>query len=60
MNRSRIEKIAKARADETRLRIFASVSRCGHITCGELVTVRGVTPATVSGALICKGWLRRP
>jgi ArsR family transcriptional regulator, arsenate/arsenite/antimonite-responsive transcriptional repressor len=48
MNRSQIEKISKALADETRLRIFESISRCGHLTCGELVTMRGVTPATVS------------
>jgi DNA-binding transcriptional ArsR family regulator len=48
MNRSRIEKISKALADETRLRIFESISRCGRMTCGELVTMRGVTPATVS------------
>jgi ArsR family transcriptional regulator, arsenate/arsenite/antimonite-responsive transcriptional repressor len=48
MNRSQIEKISKALADETRLHIFESISRCGHLTCGELVTMRGVTPATVS------------
>src|SRR5207237_7906165 len=48
MNRSQIEKISKALADETRLRVFESISRCGHLTCGELVTMRGVTPATVS------------
>ena len=48
MNRSQIEKISKALADETRLRIFESISRCGHLSCGELVTMRGVTPATVS------------
>ncbi|PYX51262.1 MAG: transcriptional regulator [Acidobacteria bacterium] len=48
MNRSQIEKISKALADQTRLRIFESISRRGHMTCGELVTTRGVTPATVS------------
>jgi ArsR family transcriptional regulator, arsenate/arsenite/antimonite-responsive transcriptional repressor len=48
MNRSQIEKISKALADETRLRIFESISRCGQMSCGEIVTLRGVTPATVS------------
>ena len=48
MKRSQIEKISKALADETRLRIFESILHCGHMTCGEIVTMRGVTPATVS------------
>ena len=48
MNRSQIEKISRALADETRLRIFESISHRGHMTCGEIVTLRGVTPATVS------------
>lgn len=48
MNRSQIEKISRALADETRLRIFESISRRGHVNCGEIVTLRGVTPATVS------------
>jgi ArsR family transcriptional regulator len=48
MNRSQIEKISKALADETRLRIFEAVSTTKHMTCGELVSMRGVTPATVS------------
>jgi len=41
MNRSQIEKISKALADETRLRIF-------ELNCGDIVSMRGVTPATVS------------
>jgi len=48
MNHSQIEKISKALADETRLRIFESISHRGHMSCGEIVTLRGVTPATVS------------
>ena len=48
MNRSQIEKISRALADETRLRIFESISHCEHMNCGEIVTLRGVTPATVS------------
>lgn len=48
MDRSRIEKIAKALADQTRLRIFEAISKSGYMNCGEIVSMRGVTPATVS------------
>ena len=48
MDRSQIEKISKALADETRLRIFEAISRSEHMNCGEIVSMRGVTPATVS------------
>jgi ArsR family transcriptional regulator len=48
MNRSHIEKISKALADKTRLRIFEAISAAEHMTCGEIVSMRGVTPATVS------------
>jgi DNA-binding transcriptional ArsR family regulator len=48
MERSQIEKISKALADETRLRIFEAISRTKHMNCGEIVSMRGVTPATVS------------
>ena len=48
MNCSQIEKISKALADETRLHIFEAISRSGHMYCGEIVSLRGVTPATVS------------
>src|SRR5260370_18892160 len=48
MDRSHIEKISKALADATRLRIFEAISRNGHMNCGEIVSMRGVTPATVS------------
>lgn len=48
MNRSQIEKISRALADETRLCIFESISHRGHMNCGEIVTLRGVTRATVS------------
>ena len=48
MDRSQIEKISKALGDETRLRIFEAVSRSKEMNCGEIVTMRGVTPATVS------------
>jgi ArsR family transcriptional regulator len=48
MDRSQIERVSKALADETRLRIFEAISDTGHMNCGEIVSLRGVTPATVS------------
>ena len=48
MDRSEVEKISKALADQTRLRIFEAISASKHMNCGEIVSMRGVTPATVS------------
>jgi|ERR1700720_1279221 ArsR family transcriptional regulator len=48
MDRSEVEKISKALADKTRLRIFEAISATDHMNCGEIVSMRGVTPATVS------------
>ena len=48
MERTQVEKISKALGDETRLMIFEAVSAKDRITCGEIVALRGVTPATVS------------
>jgi DNA-binding transcriptional ArsR family regulator len=48
MDRSEIERISKALADETRLRIFEAISATKQMNCGEIVSMRGVTPATVS------------
>jgi ArsR family transcriptional regulator len=48
MNRSEVEKISKALADQTRLRIFEAISATDHMNCGEIVSMRGITPATVS------------
>jgi len=48
MERTRIEKISKALADATRLMIFEAISAKKEMVCGELVALRGVTPATVS------------
>jgi ArsR family transcriptional regulator len=48
MENCEIEKISKALADETRLRIFEAISAGKQMTCGEIVSLRGVTPATVS------------
>ena len=47
MDRSEIEKISKALADQTRLRIFEAISAT-RMNCGEIVSMRGVTRATVS------------
>src|SRR3989475_8426949 len=48
MDRTQVEKISKALADATRLRIFEAISGTRHMNCGEIVSLRGVTPATVS------------
>src|SRR5579864_6230406 len=48
MERSKVEKISKALADKTRLRIFEAISATGRMNCGDIVSMRGVTPATVS------------
>src|ERR1700674_4294911 len=48
MDHAEVEKISKALADETRLRIFEAISASNQMNCGEIVSMRGVTPATVS------------
>ena len=48
MNAKKIERISKALGDETRLRIFEMIASQKNLTCGELVTMQGVTPATIS------------
>jgi ArsR family transcriptional regulator len=48
MDRSEIEKISKALADETRLKIFEAISASDHMSCGEIVSMRNVSAATVS------------
>ena len=48
MDRSEVEKISKALADETRLRIFEAISASERLNCRDIVSMRGVTPATVS------------
>lgn len=48
MDRSEVERISKALADSTRLKIFEAVSASDRMSCGEIVSMRGVTPATVS------------
>src|SRR5713101_4884832 len=41
----RMEHEGLAIADETRLRIFEAISAITHMNCGEIVSMRGVTPA---------------
>ena len=48
MDRSQVEKISRALADETRLVIFEAISAKQRMNCGEIVSMQGVTPATVS------------
>jgi ArsR family transcriptional regulator len=48
MDRKGIERISKALADETRLLIFEAIHSRGSLNCGEIVSLRGVSPATVS------------
>ena len=48
MNRSEVEKVSKALADKTRLRIFEAISATSRVNCGDIVSMRGVTAATVS------------
>lgn len=48
MDRAQVEKISKALADQTRLLIFEAISAKGQMNCGEIVSMREVTPATVS------------
>ena len=48
MKREAIEKVSKALGDETRLLIFEGISGCDEMNCGQIVSLRGVTPATVS------------
>lgn len=48
MDRAQIGQISKALADATRLKIFEAISARPGMTCGEIVLLRGVTPATIS------------
>ena len=48
MDRAQIEKISKALADETRLRIYEAIASRSDMTCGNIVELQGVTPATIS------------
>jgi ArsR family transcriptional regulator len=48
MDTKKIERISKALADETRLRIYEAIAIQKNLTCSELVKLQGVTPATIS------------
>jgi DNA-binding transcriptional ArsR family regulator len=48
MDTKKIERISKALADETRLRIYEVIAAQKNLTCSELVSLQGVTPATIS------------
>src|SRR3981189_2390170 len=48
MDHSEVEKVSKALADKTRLRIFEALSASIRMNCSDIVSMRGVTPATVS------------
>ena len=48
MDRAHIEKISKALADDTRLKILQAIADRKQMNCGEIVSLQGVTPATVS------------
>ena len=48
MDRLQIEKISKALADETRLRIYEAIAARSDMTCGDIVAMHGVTSATIS------------
>jgi len=48
MERSQIEQISKALADETRLEIFEAIAANEKMSCGDLVARQKVTGATIS------------
>ena len=48
MNRAKIERISKALGDQTRLRIFEAIFSRDEMNCRQIVSMHGVTPATVS------------
>lgn len=48
MNREQIERISKALGDQTRLMIYEAISGCDQMNCSQIVSLHGVTPATVS------------
>ena len=48
MDLPQVEKVVKAVADESRLKLYAHIARHKQVSCSALVKLRGVTPATVS------------
>ncbi len=47
MDRSEIETVSKALSDKARLKILETISSASGMNCSEIVSMRGVTPATV-------------
>jgi ArsR family transcriptional regulator len=48
MDKARVERISKALGDQTRLQIYEAIASRDDMNCGEIVSLHGVTPATVS------------
>lgn len=48
MDREQIERISKALGDQTRLMIYEAIVACDQINCSEIVSLQGITAATVS------------
>jgi len=48
MDRAQIERVSKALGDQTRLRIYEAIASCDQMNCREIISMHGVTPATVS------------
>jgi DNA-binding transcriptional ArsR family regulator len=48
MERRRVEKVSKALADATRLSILEAICVRKEMTCSDIVSLQGITPATVS------------
>ena len=47
MNREQIGRISKALRDRTRLMIYEAIAACEQMNCSEIVSVDGITAATV-------------
>lgn len=48
MTREQIERISKALGDQTRLMIYEAIASRDQMNCSQIVSLHGVTPATVS------------
>jgi ArsR family transcriptional regulator len=48
MTREQIERISKALGDQTRLMIYEAIASRDQMNCSQIVSLRGITPATVS------------
>jgi ArsR family transcriptional regulator, arsenate/arsenite/antimonite-responsive transcriptional repressor len=48
MDQADIERVSKALSDQTRLMIFQAIAEKRCISCGDIASLQGVTPATVS------------